>query len=193
MHYGRPEHFMNVNAWAGAKGRVVESSSSTHTLGIGVTADGFSTLKAGGTVTMALSSNNETSVTVRGLVNQSVGNKVNDRDFSLVCPLGPTGDGRRRPVSNYSFLDGSLQHGISHTYYFSSCQALRANETFRTTTAHQATMGHGFDLGPINVSAQSGFGTSVRLSFVATKDGWVCGSNEAGPVNSGQLDSRWFK
>ncbi len=193
MHYGRPEHFMNVNSWTGAKGRVAESSSSTHTLGIGVTSDGFSTLKAGGTVTVALSSNSETTVSASGLVDQSLGNKVNDRDFSLVCPLGPTGDGRRRPVSTYMFLDGSLQHGISHTYYFSSCGQLKAGQTFHTTTAHQATIAHGFDLGPINVSAQSGFGNSVQLSFTATKDGFVCGSSDAGPVNSGKLDSRSFK
>jgi hypothetical protein len=144
-------------------------------------------------VTVALSSNSGSSVSAGGLVNQSLGNKVNVRDFRLVCPLGPTGDGRRRPVSNYMFLDGSLQHGISHTYYFSSCGQLNAGQRFKTTTAHQTTIHHGFDIGPINVSAQAGFGKSVNLSFIATKRGFVCGSNQAGPLNSGRLDSRFFK
>jgi hypothetical protein len=193
MHYGRPEHFMNVNSWAYGKGKVTEGSSATHTLGIGVTSDGFSTLKAGGTVTLTLQSNSGNIVSQGGLVNQALYDKVNVRDFSLVCPLGPTGDGRRRPVSTYAFLDGSLQHGISHTYYFSSCQGVNANGSFSTTTAHQATLGHGFDLGPINVSAQSGFGSSVDLTFSFTKDGYVCGNNQAGPHNSGLLDSRSFK
>jgi hypothetical protein len=76
---------------------------------------------------------------------------------------------------------------------FSSCQGLEANQTFSTTTAHQATICHGFDPGPINVSAQSGFGKSVDLSFTATKDGYVCGNSDAGPVNSGKLDSRSFE
>jgi len=192
MHYGRPEHFMNVNSWRGGKAEVTEASSASHTLGIGVTADGFTTLKAGGTVTLSLTANSGTSVSAGRLVNEALYNKTNVRDYKLVCPLGPTGDGRRRPVSNYSFLDGSLEHNITHTYYFSSCQGLRAHQTFSTTTAHQSTIGHGFDIGPINVSAQSGFGKSVRLVFNGTQNGFVCGSNQSGPLSSGRLDSRSF-
>lgn len=193
MHYGRPEHFMNVNSWAYAKGTVTEGASSSHTLGIGITADGFSTITAGTTVTLSLSSSSGNVVSQGGLVNQAVYNKVNVRDFRLVCPLGPTGDGRRRPVSTYSFLDGTLQHKISHTNYFSSFQGMKPGGSWSTTNAHAATLGHGFDLGPISVSAQSGFSASTDLTFTFTKEGYVGGNNEDGVLRSSRVDSRSFR
>jgi hypothetical protein len=191
-HYGRPEHFTDVNAWHGGLGRITESTNSSHTLGVGATSDSWNHMSANGTATISLSKG--VSVSQGGLNDQALYNKVNDRDFNLYCSgAGYTGDGRRRPVSTYSMLDGSLQHSITHTFYYSSCQGLKAGATFHTTNAKQHTFSNGFDIGPFNVSAQAGFGSSVDEEFVGTVTGFVCGSSQGGPVQSGSLDSRSFK
>jgi hypothetical protein len=193
MHYGQPEHFMNVNSWTYAKGTVLEGSASTHTLGIGVTSNGFATLKAGPAVTLALSSDTGNVVSQGGLVNEAVFNTVNSRDFSLVCPLGLTADGRRRPVSTYAFLDSTLEHHITHTAYFASVQGMQAPGRWSTTTAHAATLRHGLDLGPISVNAQSGYNASTDLTFHFSKDGFIGGNNLAGTHQSSKVDARSYK
>lgn len=190
---GQPEHFLNVNSWRYGKGMVVEGSTSSHTLGWGVSGDGkFSDLKFGGRITLSLTSGTGNKVWASGLVNQSVSNRVNSSDSRMYCGGSPTNNIRRRVTDTYAFLDSTLQHDINHTAFFSSVQGVSVGG-WNTTSAHSATMGSGLDLGPISVSAQSGFDKGTVLEFNITKPGFIGGSSVNGPHQSARVDSRSYR
>jgi hypothetical protein len=186
----QPEHFMNVDAWKGAPGVAIENENSSHTIGIGVSADGkFDDLKAGGKLSISLNDGSGDGDTAANLVNTAVYNAVNLRDFKLEC-AGHVFKGERRAVSVGDFLDRDFFHTFTHTYYYSSCSKKGVGDEAHTTTAHQVTFSGGMDIGPINVSAQSGYSSDTKISFTWNKVGYFCGNSDYGPLRSSQVSTQ---
>lgn len=186
-HNGRPEHFMNMFAWSGARGEVRQWNSITHTLGIGLSVDGeFNDLKAGGTASLTFHNEGGGDVSQGGLLNTSVFNRVNYRDFVSTCSWGQPA--QRRPVSVYDFLDTSLFRNITHTYWY-NCGSHRAGAIWSTLSAHEVTYEHGMNIIGFNVSSQSGFGAGTKISFHFSRFGYVCGPSPQGPLQSNEVEA----
>jgi hypothetical protein len=186
----QPEHFMNVDAWSGAPGTAEQSENASHTLGVGVSADGkFDDIKVGGKMSLSLNDGTGGGDTAANLVNEAVYNAVNLRDFDYEC-AGHVFKGERKTVSVGDFLDRDFFHSISHTYYYSSCSKKGVGDHAFTSSAHQVTYGGGLDIGPINVSAQSGFSSATKITFVFNKVGYFCGSSNLGPLQSAQVSTQ---
>ncbi|MFI5623496.1 hypothetical protein ACIA03_08530 [Nocardioides sp. NPDC051685] len=173
----RPERFVNVYGWSGAKVKVTEISGSDHTLGVAVSkSSGWSSY---GTSTKSFSAGSSWS----NLTNRGVRNRVNYRDYTSSCSAWKY----RRPVG-YSDLLDSASPVIAHKYHSGYCTRKVAGQEWHTGSAKNRTFGTGVDVGPINVSAQSGYGSSQDLFFNFTSETRFCGSNPDGLLSSSSVE-----
>lgn len=180
FHYDITERFANVFAWSGAKGIVVFESGSSHTLGIALKSG--STWSASGTGTISTSSGAE----ANNVVNARAVNKVNYRDYTNCA-----NHVQRRPVSFFALLPGGSFPQVSHTNfaYCGSSTYAPAQKIWKTK-GKNATFSTGVSLGPISVSAQSGWTQQTKLTWSITQTTKVCGSTAVGWVESPELDAR---
>lgn len=173
----RPERFVNVYGWSGAKVKVTEINGSDHTLGVAVSkSSGWSSY---GTRTKSFSAGASWS----GLTNRGVRNRVNYRDYHSSCSAWTY----RRPVG-YSDLLDSTSPVISHKYHSAYCTRKVAGQEWHTGSAKNQTFGTGVDVGPINVSAQSGYGSSQDLFFGFNSETRFCGNNSSGLLSSSSVE-----
>lgn len=181
VKYNMKEHFLDVYAWSGAQGTVTESSGVDHTLGVGVTTNSGGSWSGSGTKTISLHSSGSQS----SIENSSVWNRVNYRDYSYSC--APRTE--RRPLSYYDMLSNDWAQ-VAHVNQTASCVTKLAGASWSTSSAKNKTFGAGMDIGPINVSAQSGFNSSMDLTFNFTSKSKLCGNSSSGVVESSVLDTR---
>lgn len=183
-YYNIREHFLNAETYGGNIPETVTegtNSSTTATLGIGYSYSGASgTWSASGTASITDSSTYGVSSTF--WTPYSVYNRVNYRDWRLSC-----GGVWREPYSFYDLLtaDGGPV-GITWQW---NCGTHRAGDTWYTANATDATVGGGVNLGVISVSAQQGYGTSIRLEYHFNVAGEVCGNSTSGPLQSSLLEA----
>ena len=169
MHYGLSEYFMQAYAWSGAMATVAQKYGNDHTLGIGYSATGSSSgFRASGTQ----STNMAASATRGGIADAYVYNKVNYRDYGDSCSAAVT----RRPHSVNALLTNFTY--TPHVTY-SSCTTYTGG-TYTKYQGTNVTYGAGMDIGPINVSAQSGWNTNTEISWTVTKRSKICGSTAEG-------------
>ena len=174
------EHFLNVYAWRGAKGRVTQSSGVDHTLGVGVKVSGQGGWSASGTNTKSFSA----SASQGKVVNSSVWNRVNYRDYGNTCSVLTY----RRPVGYYDLLSNDWAP-VAHPRFTASCSTKLAGADWDTGSARNRTYGTGMDIGPISVSAQSGYTTRMNLHFDFTRKSRICGNSNKGLVDSSELET----
>lgn len=174
------EHFLNVYAWSGAKGRVTQSSGVEHTLGVGVKASGSSSWSASGTNTESFSA----SASQGNVVNSSVWNRVNYRDYGNTCSVLTY----RRPVGFYDLLSNDWA-AVSHPRFTGSCATKLKGAAWDTGSAKNRTYGTGMDIGPISVSAQSGYSARMNLHFDFDQKSRICGNSGAGLVESSEVET----
>jgi len=157
------------------------SNSSTHTLGVEYTYAGKGGWGADGTGSITDSSTNMVSETFSHP--ETIYNLVNYRQYFYECPLTT----ERRPYSFYDLLtdDGAP----APMTWLSNCTPHRAGTEWTTGSATSATVSGGVTLGPLNVSAQAGFGTSVELAFHFNRAGEICGNNSQGPAHSSLVEA----
>jgi hypothetical protein len=179
-HKNRPEHFLNVYGWSGAKGTVTEAVGVDHTLGVGISTDGFAHIKASGSSTISL----QASDSQDRVADSSVWNRVNYRDVIANC--APE---QRRPINHYDILSNDWSR-VSHVNHKASCGIKLRGATFTTTRAKNVTYSGGVDIGPANVSAQSGYGHGMELKFTFTRKSRLCGNSKNGLLSSSSLDAR---
>jgi hypothetical protein len=176
-----PEHFLNVYAWSGARGTVTQSNGVDHSLGIGIRNGNTGAWKGSGSSTISLNSQGSQS----RIVNSSVWNRVNYRDYIDQCAQ----DTKRRPLSYYDMLSNDWAP-VAHVKFTASCSIKLDGATWSTGSAKNKTYGAGVDLGPINVSAQSGYNSSMDLKFRFTQKSKLCGNSSLGLLDSSRLDAR---
>jgi hypothetical protein len=186
------EKFMRVQNWRGAPATVTQGRSSTHTLGVGVafsTPGAPTTWRAAGT----LSVSRNIVESIPNIVQKWIWNKVNYRDEIMRCT-----DGRghvatytnRRPMGINTAFSRETALGPATTYT-AHCIRRAAGYSMVKDTARNLSVTAGVDIGPLSVSAQSGWdnGTSYRVK--ATRRSWLCWNSAQGPDASHTVQFRW--
>jgi len=183
-YYDITEHFLNAETYGGNIPETVTegtNSSTTATLGVAYSYSGASgTWSAAGTSSITDSSTYGVSSTFWNTY--SVYNRVNYRDLHYTC-----GGIYREPYSFYDLL--SADGGPVGITWQWNCSPHYAGDTWYTGSATDATIGGGVNLGILSVSAQQGFGTSVRLTYHFNVAGEVCGNSSSGPAQSSLLEA----
>ena len=174
------EHFLNVYAWSGAKGKVTQSAGVDHTLGVGVKVSGQSSWGESGTNTESFSA----SASQGNVVNSSAWNRVNYRDYGNTCSVVTY----RRPVGFYDLLSNDWAP-VSHPRFTASCSTKLKGADWDTGSAKNRTYATGMDIGPISVSAQSGYTARMNLHFDFTQKSRICGNSGEGLVASSEVET----
>ncbi len=181
------EKFMKVENWRGAPATVTQGRSSSHTLGIGVgTSFSGSPMKwhAAGTETVSRSIDESQS----GIVQKWAWNLVNYRDVQTSCSDGrghTTRYTQRSPLGiNTAFsrftIAGSSPLLTEH------CRRRQRGYDMTKNTARNETVSGGVDLGPISVSAQSGWNEGTKYHVDVTHISWQCWNHPDG-VNASSV------
>lgn len=184
IYYNKREHFLTAETFGGKIPETVTegtNSSSTHTLGIAYDSGDEGKWSVDGAGSITDSSTNSASVTYS--VPYTVYNRVNYRDYFYACTVST----ERRPYSFYDLLTSDGRQ-VSITWQH-ICGSHPAGTTWTSQNATSATIGGGVGLGPINVSAQAGFGTSVQLVYQFNKPGEVCGNAKSGPLHASLVEA----
>lgn len=178
IHYNRPQKFMTVHAWSGAKGKVTQKSGNEHTLGIGFNGGGAG-WRASGTVTRSFSAEaSQSGITGR----KDIWNTVNYRDYKTTC------EGvYRRPIGFHTLISDVTTAGTSSVHLY--CMYRYAGYSFTTTDATNVTFAAGVDIGEISVSSNAGYDNGVNLNYTVTSKSKMCWDNERGSVESKRV---WF-
>lgn len=183
-YFGRPEHFVNVytdnNDTASA--HVSESSTATHTLGVGITRNGGASWSVSGSSSITRSST--TGVTSANRTRAwGYWNKVNYQDMRNTC-----GYTIRKAIGFYDMISADIDGSVAMIWLTTSCGRHAKGDQWDTGGATAATFSGGVDIGPINVSAQTGFATSENVHYTFLKAGSISGNDTGGPVQSSKVE-----
>ena len=174
---GLSEYFLKAYAWSGALATVSQSYGVDHTLGIGVRSNSSGAWSTSGTSTISLNASGSRG----GVADATVYNRVNYRDYSNTCWAST----QRKPIGVYSLLS-SFTYAPHVTW--SAC-TIYTGGTYTKTAGTNSTYGSGVNLGPIGVSAQSGFNSESKIAWTVTARTKLCGSSSLGWVSSGQAEA----
>jgi hypothetical protein len=186
------EKFMRVDNWRGAPASVTQGRSSAHVLGVGVGAS-FSgspvRWSASGTRTVAQSIEE----TQHGIVQKWAWNLVNYQDTHLTCSDGRGHTVRytkRAPTGINTAFSRFTPAGSGPTY---TAHCIRRSPSYEMTknSARATTVAGGVDLGPISVSAQSGWNEGTRFHVRVLRRSWQCWSDPDGIAQSAVVQFRW--
>ncbi|MDC5697338.1 hypothetical protein OO014_08720 [Intrasporangium calvum] len=180
-YYGLREHFATLYGWSGATGEVDFETGSAHTLGVGVTGPDFG-MKQSGTATISTS----VGATATNIADAMVRNWVNYRDYKNTC----TQYVYRKPVSFNALLPSGDFTRTADYNYSASCAPYSAGTTVWKNNATNYTYSAGVDIGPINVSAHSGWTSATRMRFAVTAPSYLCGSTPKGWAASAGSSSK---
>jgi hypothetical protein len=176
MVYGRPESFLHALAWSGAKATVHQEEGNDHTLGVGFKAsNGAWSAHGTKTINMAASADRG------GAVDAWAWNKVNYRDYLNSCARTV----ERRPHSVHSLL---VNWTRAYHPKYKTCTRYTGG-TYTKSRGTNATYSAGTDIGPINVSAQSGWDRNTSITWTVTKPTKLCGSQRVGWVTSRDVEA----
>jgi hypothetical protein len=178
--YDADESFAAVYAWSGGKATVYQATGTSHVLGIGVKG-GSGTWSGGGTVTFK-----ETygaGASVPGVADAYAHNSVQYRDYYYSFPCQYT---QRRPYSTQGLLDAFT---YAPHVNFTHCLSMVKGGSYWKDQGTALTVAAGTDIGPISVSAQSGWNSATKLTWVLTSASHGCGST-TGWASAPQMDVR---
>jgi len=178
--YDADESFAAVYAWSGGKATVYQATGTSHVLGIGVKG-GTGTWSGGGTVTFKESYG--AGASVPGVADAYAHNSVQYRDYYYSFPCQYT---QRRPYSTLGLLDAfTYAPHVSFTH----CLSIVKGGSYWKDQGTALTVAAGTDIGPISVSAQSGWNSATKLTWVLTSASHGCGST-TGWASAPQMDVR---
>lgn len=174
------EGFAYVYGWSGARASLDFDSGSSHSLGVGLTyGSGWS---QSGTSGISTSSG----ATVTRVVDALAKNRVNYRDYYNECYPSRI---QSRPESFYAILPTGDFTYARHVN-FSYCATYYSGATAWKQSGTNTTVSGGVALGPISLSAQSGWNSATKVKWDITAKTKVCGSTSAGWASAPQADAR---
>jgi hypothetical protein len=181
----RPEHFNTTETIGGnIPETIIEgtNSSTTHTLGVAFSAS-VKKVKWSADGTGSITDSSTHSVSITYSVPHTIYNRVNYHEYWYNC-------WNDLELRAYSFWDLLTNDGrqVSITWQW-HCGHHPAGADWSTGSAKSATIGGGMSIGPVSVSAQAGFGSSVELDFHFNKAGEICGNSPDGPFSSSILEA----
>jgi hypothetical protein len=180
--YGINEAFANVWSWTGAKVEFKEATSSTHTLGLALQGSGGGWSQNG---SMSYTETGGSTADVSGLYDNQVYNRVDYEDNIITCVLLH----EWAPGGTYALMYPIL--GWSHSSHpiWGSCVVYGNGAVMTKTQGTNSTINGGVGFGPISLSAQAGWNTSIDEAFHFTQTSYLCGSTGAGWVSSPQAEA----
>lgn len=177
-YYGLSEYFMKAYAWSGAMATVHQDYGNDHTLGIGFSQTGsLTSFTQSGTKSVNMAASGVRS----GVADALVYNKINYRDYKATCsPVV-----YRRPLSVNALLSNftyapHVTWGTCTTY---------TGGTYAKLQGTNVTYSAGMDIGPVNVSAKSGWDANTEIDWTVTARTKLCGSSSYGWVSSSQAET----
>lgn len=185
--YNNRELFLKVYAWSGAKARVEQAigASSSHKLGIAINDGGW---YASGTSTKSFSTGFGQSVS--GIADASIYNSWNYRNYNCydAGPPYPSEWVERRPENVYDIFNEPYAYA-PHVNFTLAC-VQKSSGTVWKSSGTNVTYSAGVALGPISVSARSGYNTGTKMAFIVTQTSRICGNSSQGWPNAFQVDMR---
>lgn len=176
----RLESFVNVYGWSGAKAEVIQGSGTAHTMGIGFNYDGNG-WGANGTSKVEITTTDERNQP--NVVDATARNRVNYRDFKNPC-----NDILTKPVEIASLMPTADFLYAPHKDFNGVCASYTGG-SYTKAQGTNATFTAGVDVGPISVSAQSGYNTDTKVIWRFTAASKLCG-NTSSLLTSGTLSAR---
>jgi hypothetical protein len=179
--YGRGERFIHAIGTAQAPPTVLQTTSSSHTMGVAYRSSGTASWSQSGTstATTGASDSRYLGTSVR------VYNTVNYRQYRYSCNHGVsyTGQEQWRPVSINALNAG--RDIISRPNWTGGCTTY-SNGTRSKTQGSNVTFATGVTLSFFSVSAKSSFSVSTALRWDFTGPAKLCGSSSLGWVSAPQ-------
>ena len=122
-----------------------------------------------------------------GIADANVKNRVNYRDYNSSC-----GYTTRKPMGFYAILPSGDFTYAGDTNYTTGCSYYYPGGTPWKSSVTNYTYSAGVDIGPVNVSAQSGWNTATKMTYNVTSRSKICGSSSAGWLSSsGASSAAW--
>jgi len=181
--YGLPEAFADAWSWASAKITFHESVGTNHTLGVAFKAQSGVWSQSG---TSGMSESAAGSGDFPGLYDNQVNNEINYREYAFYC------GGTARawyPDSTYALLYPMLGWPHSSHPIWSSCVTYGSGVHMAKEQGTNSTYSYGVDVGPISVSAQGGWTTSISETWNFTATSKLCGNTASGWVASPKAEA----
>lgn len=172
----RPERFLDVHAWSGAKARVEETYGSAHTVGVGVSADGQD-WSASGDVDVE-SGDSTTVITPAFADSRWVGNSINYRKFATWCPSGYSAWRVQSTGLNALLPEDLTTHKVPKPH-FKHCSPYGAGYRYKRDHGRNVTYSGGVRLGFLRVSAHAEMTHQTLEIWDLTRRSWVCGNRES--------------
>jgi hypothetical protein len=183
--YGIDEAFANVWSWAGAQVEFQEATSSSHTLGLALQQSGGGWTQNG---SMGYTENSGSKGDVSGLYDNQVDNRVDYEDNIITCVLLH----EWAPGGTYALMYPILGWPHSSHPIWGSCAVYGNGAVMTKTQGTNSTISGGVAFGPISLSAQAGWNTSIDEAFHFTQTSYLCGSSGAGWVSSPQAEAHQY-
>jgi hypothetical protein len=155
-----------------------------HTLGVGYgVSGGNGGWSQSGTKAISLAAGAERG----GVADATVWNKINYRDLGWTnLPECHNMAIRRLPISVHSLLTNFT---YARHVNFAYCTPNYTGGTYWKIRGRNVTYGGGVDIGPINVSAQSGYNRESKIAWTVTRRTSICGSTPEGWAESPQASA----
>jgi hypothetical protein len=180
--FGLRENFAVAYGWSGAKVTVDFDSGSSHTMGGALLVGGKWSANSTKSVTYGAGA------TAANIVDARVMNRVNYRDYGNTCSASTTT--WRKPLSVAAPLPSAEFTRIAHYNYTAKCNSYGPGATAWKQSTKNGTFGTGIDLGPLAVSAQSGWNSATKMQYVVSSVSALCGSTAYGWASSPHSSAR---
>ncbi|MGA3058442.1 MAG: hypothetical protein ABSE70_10490 [Candidatus Limnocylindrales bacterium] len=185
--YQIPEHFANVWSWPGVEAHLIQTQSSYHTLGVAYQASDGTWSQSGETsFTETFGAGKDNIV----LGSAAISNEVNYAEY-LWSPGCSFQTSTWRPV-------GTAYMGTPVSYYLGSqvpnwaangCAQEPRGAKDTKTQGTNPKIALGVSFGPISLSAQAGWDSSVSEEFHYNQPSYYCGSERGGLQNSAEVQA----
>jgi hypothetical protein len=198
----RPEHFVDVYTWSGAPAEVVESTSSSHSLGVAIN------LGAGWGANGAIDKETHQSTSANDVVTAptAISNTVNYRKLYQKCIIWEDPPYHTLyhfayhhalwPIGFSNLVVQSLNRRVTMPEFTGGCMPVypRAGWDITRTkdSGSNVTYSGGVDLGIAHASSHATFGSDTEIVWHIRQKGVFCGSNKLGPDSAPQASVRAF-
>ncbi len=179
----------NVYAWSGAKARVEQTigRDSEHHLGV-ATKVANGPWQANGSVGRSIAQG--AGQEVGNVADAAIYNSWNYREY-----IGSTSASLERDcktlfaISVYDIFNEPYTYAPHQNFPY-ACVSKSHGAALRKVTHNNVTYAAGVDLGPINVSARSGYDNGTEIRWTVDRNSKACSNNVDGWVQASQVDVR---
>jgi hypothetical protein len=176
-----------MHGWAGAKMTVTQTVGASSEMGIGEETQAGGYFAADSTEKVSADITHGT--TSPPMTNMWIHNQYNYEHFQLYCSGFPEKDSYEWRALQYAALNDAYTTASPVNY--KACSVVVVGTKYFTQTKKASTVTDGVDLlGVFNLSAQSGWNSSVFLEWIPTQPTLTCGGSSHGWVQSANIENK---